>query len=516
MAAEVAFVDPITCLAAPAAWLPEGLFVDGVRILSRWDVLVDGAAPTPVSSHRAGASSAVFSAVAAGPELTVVRRRLAEPMGGTETITLSNAADVPMTVTVTVLAEALASARIETTPPCAGTPLTWTAEVPPRGSWQVEARITRTDIPPTARPKRFSTLRVTADDPRLDALVRAGVQDLDALRRTAGPDAYYSTSSPSHLTLSPREALWAARLALPLGHDVAAGTLRLVANAITADLAPLFTATRAAAIRWGMPPDAAPPGPASNRAPASNPAPAGTSGNSVDPAAVVGDRASVFGASDAVSEGGDAGSGRADAGSVGGDEGSGRADAGSVGGTGLRARGRGLCGRERGLRARGRGLCGRERGLRARGRGLRGRERGLQRSGRGLRGCGRGLRGRGCGRRRPSGSRRRPGRGIRETGRGLPGLGRGVRGPIGGLPNPSRDRRSPGRGGAPRLPPADVRRHRVRASPCVRRRDRPGDPGRAAGPGRGRARGSDHVRPADPVPGGHFPRPRPEDCRRLT
>ncbi|GAA3285008.1 hypothetical protein GCM10020218_044130 [Dactylosporangium vinaceum] len=81
-----------------------------------------------------------------------------------------------------------------------------------------------------------------------------------------------------------------------------------------------------------MPPDAAPPGPASNRAPASNPAPAGTSGNSVDPAAVVGDRASVFGASDAVSEGGDAGSGRADAGSVGGDEGSGRADAGSVGG----------------------------------------------------------------------------------------------------------------------------------------------------------------------------------------
>ncbi|GAA3285011.1 hypothetical protein GCM10020218_044140 [Dactylosporangium vinaceum] len=203
MAAEVAFVDPITCLAAPAAWLPEGLFVDGVRILSRWDVLVDGAAPTPVSSHRAGASSAVFSAVAAGPELTVVRRRLAEPMGGTETITLSNAADVPMTVTVTVLAEALASARIETTPPCAGTPLTWTAEVPPRGSWQVEARITRTDIPPTARPKRFSTLRVTADDPRLDALVRAGVQDLDALRRTAGPDAYYSTSSPSHLTLSP-------------------------------------------------------------------------------------------------------------------------------------------------------------------------------------------------------------------------------------------------------------------------------------------------------------------------
>ncbi|MFI5907151.1 glycogen debranching N-terminal domain-containing protein [Dactylosporangium sp. NPDC051541] len=314
--------DPITCLAAPAAWLSDSLrddslrddalhddalFVDGARILSGWQLLVDGAAPTPASSHRTGASSASFTAACANPSLTITRRRVAEPMGGTEIITLANASDASITVTVSVLTEPSTSARIEATPPPSSTsarieatrppssaparmeatpppssarmeaaplsasarfeaaspgpaaPLTWTAAVPPRGTWSAEVRITRTDIPSIARPKRFSTLRVTADDARLNALVRAGVQDLDALRRTRGPDAYYSTSSPTHLTLSPREALWAARLALPLGHDVAAGTLRLVADLLDAALAPLYAATLAEAIRWGMSPDAAPP-----------------------------------------------------------------------------------------------------------------------------------------------------------------------------------------------------------------------------------------------------------------
>ncbi|WP_433216160.1 glycogen debranching N-terminal domain-containing protein [Dactylosporangium sp. CS-047395] len=399
--------DHLTCVAAPATWLSrpagtltdgaDGLYVEDRRLLSRWHLTLNGSEPTTLTAHRTGASSAVFSAVAPEPTLTVQRRRLAEPTGGTETITLSNASATPIAVTVTVRAAtdfaALGDVRagraakptltdpdlprtssdigpaadrgdakhgnidwlssdgmavhIQTNPPAAiataqtpsraepvaqpiadpeiarpssaGNPvaksspagpevarplpadseaarsslvgaeasLIWQAVVPPRGSWSAEVRLTRTDIPPIARPKRFSTLRVTADDRRLDALVRAGVQDLDALRRTDGADAYYAAGSPWYLTLFGRDALWTARLALPLGHDVAAGTLRALAARQgtehdpateeepgrilhelrrpdaaptfppvyygTIDATPLFVTTVAEAYRWGLP-----------------------------------------------------------------------------------------------------------------------------------------------------------------------------------------------------------------------------------------------------------------------
>ncbi|MEU7866078.1 glycogen debranching N-terminal domain-containing protein [Dactylosporangium sp. NPDC049140] len=398
--------DLITCVAAPATWLSspsgamtsgaEGLYVEDRRILSSWQLTVDGTAPVTLTTRQTGASSAHFSAVPPAPALSVQRHRLAEPTGGTETITLSNASPRPLEVEVALRAatdfaalgtvraghpapltpptptpaesgvgslspvesgaglspvesgvgwpspagsgagspapatsaparSSFASApstgagplqpdqaqadpsghldwrapddisvRIQTTPPATVTPgagaeatLVWRALVPPRGTWSAEVRITRTDLPPTARPKRFSTLRVAADDRRLDALVRAGVQDLDALRRTDGADAYYTAGSPWYLTLFGRDALWSARLALPLGHEVAAGTLRALAARQgthynpeteeepgrilhevrredsapsfppvyygTVDATPLFVSTLADAYRWGMP-----------------------------------------------------------------------------------------------------------------------------------------------------------------------------------------------------------------------------------------------------------------------
>ncbi|WP_433614059.1 glycogen debranching N-terminal domain-containing protein [Dactylosporangium sp. CA-139114] len=325
--------EHLTCVAAPATWLSppsgtlsggaDGLYVEDRRVLSHWRVTVDGAEPVASEAHRTGAASARFSAVVDGSALTLRRDRLAEPTGATETITLANAASEPLTVTVRVQAATDfaplgvvraggvadvtgtvspelewrsadgMSVRIEATPPAAVTTagteatLQWRAVVPPGAGWSAELRVTRTDIPPIARPKRFSTLRVAAEDPRLDALVRTGVQDLDALRRTEGADAYYAAGSPWFLTLFGRDALWSARLALPLGHDVAAGTLRALADRQgaaddpateeepgrilhelrradsapsfpptyygTVDATPLFVSTLAEAYRWGMP-----------------------------------------------------------------------------------------------------------------------------------------------------------------------------------------------------------------------------------------------------------------------
>ncbi|GAA3186524.1 glycogen debranching N-terminal domain-containing protein [Dactylosporangium siamense] len=293
----------------------DGLYVEDRRAVARLEVTIDGAAPA-LTGHRTGAASAVFAGV------RDTRSRLAEPLGGTETVTLSNDADEPRSVVLAISAAtdfATTGAirdgrtgstvdfepdaggtwwarsadgmavRLDVTPPPDG-PLRWAVTLEPGERCSVELRFTRTDVATIQRAKRFSTLRVAAADPRLDALVRTGVQDLDALRRTDGADVYYCAGSPWYLTLFGRDALWSARLGLPLGVDVAAGTLRALgarqgtthdgdteeepgrvlhelrppdaAHRLppiyygTVDATALFVCTLADAYRWGMRPDA--------------------------------------------------------------------------------------------------------------------------------------------------------------------------------------------------------------------------------------------------------------------
>ncbi|MET7425436.1 glycogen debranching N-terminal domain-containing protein [Dactylosporangium sp. NPDC005555] len=315
--------EHVTCVAAPATWLSgpsgqlrggaDGLYVDDRRVLSRLVVTVDGAEPVPVQVRRTGASSARFTAVLPalgddGPDPTVslTRDRRTDPRGGTETITLTNLSHVTLDVSVAVEAATdwatMGAVKDGNVPPStvdfpdgvevvpsplpdAG-PLGWRVTVAPRASWTATLRFTRTDAAPAARAAAPSPLRVTADDRRLDALVRAGVEDLDALRHA---DGYYTAGSPWYLTLFGRDSLWAARLALPLGTDAAAGTLRALAARQgvrhdpdtdeepgkilhevrpadaahwlppvyygTVDATALFISTAADAYRWGLPAD---------------------------------------------------------------------------------------------------------------------------------------------------------------------------------------------------------------------------------------------------------------------
>jgi glycogen debranching enzyme len=165
--------------------------------------------------------------------------------------------------------------------------LTWRVEVPARSSWSVRLRLSRTDRTPAQVTLPAAGLTVTSTDRRLDHLVRASVDDLDALRLRDDGDTYYAAGSPWYLTLFGRDSLWAARLALPLGWQVAAGTLRTLArrqgtrtdpatdeepgkilhevrppDAATwlapvyygsVDATALFVTTLAEAHRWGMP-----------------------------------------------------------------------------------------------------------------------------------------------------------------------------------------------------------------------------------------------------------------------
>jgi len=111
--------EHLTCVAAPATWLSrgsgqvrdgvDGLYVRDRRVLARLVVTVDGREPVPLSATLADARTARFVAVVRGagdpgpdPTVTLHRRRVVEPDGGAETLTLVNRARVGVEVVVSV------------------------------------------------------------------------------------------------------------------------------------------------------------------------------------------------------------------------------------------------------------------------------------------------------------------------------------------------------------------------------------------------------------------------------
>lgn len=153
-----------------------------------------------------------------------------------------------------------------------------TARIPGPRTGPVAPRA-RSDRPP--RP--WTAARVECDDPRADALMAGSLDDLHGLVMrdpAATADLYVAGGFPWRCGLAPVEALWAARMLLPLGTRLAAGTLRALARGQQAapgadfgripgplrDAGPhappsctgieatlLFPAVLAEARRWGLP-----------------------------------------------------------------------------------------------------------------------------------------------------------------------------------------------------------------------------------------------------------------------
>ncbi len=108
--------------------------------------------------------------------------------------------------------------------------------MPPRGTVEVDWSVQVVDpggvtaAAPT--PTSWSTPRVTCDDSRLGPLLTQSLEDLAGLRMvttTAPDDVFAAAGAPWYLTLFGRDSLWTARLLLPLGTDLAGGTLRTLA-----------------------------------------------------------------------------------------------------------------------------------------------------------------------------------------------------------------------------------------------------------------------------------------------
>ncbi|TGO04941.1 glycogen debranching N-terminal domain-containing protein [Serinibacter arcticus] len=120
-----------------------------------------------------------------------------------------------------------------------GVVLRWDARAAPGTPFTAECVVTVTDsgavVTAPARPTaEWSIPDVTASDPRLSRLLARSLDDLSTLRMTwtrAPQEVFLAAGAPWFFTLFGRDSLWAARLMLPLGTDLARGTLRTLAAA---------------------------------------------------------------------------------------------------------------------------------------------------------------------------------------------------------------------------------------------------------------------------------------------
>ncbi len=264
----------------------EGVYVDDARVLSRARVTLAGAGVEPVG-HAAlgGVSEFVGSARhlgAEGPDPTVElhRRRVLRGDGAEETVTItSRQVQVAAELTVVLggdgaeiavvkggrasgaLAPAVASndggawitPRHGVTVVCDPAPASSSVDTDGalRLTWPVlvDAGESATVVLRTSVERRASSLfdadsagdavdwrdrvSVAAGDLRLGRAVHASLADLKSLLLNdpaAREDFFAAAGSPWYLTLFGRDSLWTARLLLPLGTDLAMGTLRALAR----------------------------------------------------------------------------------------------------------------------------------------------------------------------------------------------------------------------------------------------------------------------------------------------
>ncbi|MGN6428960.1 MAG: glycogen debranching N-terminal domain-containing protein [Leifsonia sp.] len=285
--------DSIVVLTAPSqAWSAADGTVDGhgihgfynsdLRVLDRIVLRVGGELPEHIATATPDAATAVFTSLArriddatADPrvrvertrrvvagelrETVVVRNALSTPLSTTVSVDVRadfspmqvikaglTGAEHPVTVTATEAGLALASGPVtarlvadgaEIAVDVARSVLTWDVHIPARGS--VEVGWTATVDDPTAvvsgaaPSAEWAEFAAATGDSRLAAWLQTAIADLQGLRMSTSerPDeVFLAAGAPWFFTLFGRDSLWAARMLLPLGTELAASTLRILAH----------------------------------------------------------------------------------------------------------------------------------------------------------------------------------------------------------------------------------------------------------------------------------------------
>ena len=263
----------------------DGVYHHDTRVLSRIGLRVADERPEVIASGTSSAGTVWFDAVLrtlddAEPDPKVRLRwtRTVTPGRLVETLTFSSALPGPVHGEVRVdltpdaasmaaikagrpepglavvaiqssaesdrLAWTAGSVRAELTTPGAtvtttavGVRLSWTVEIsrsaPLSVSWTLDLEDPGSAVRPATGAPEWAGVRVDAGDLRLARWTQTALDDLTALRLSnrdrPHEEVYLGAGAPWFFTLFGRDALWAARFLLPLGTDLAAGTLRTLA-----------------------------------------------------------------------------------------------------------------------------------------------------------------------------------------------------------------------------------------------------------------------------------------------
>jgi glycogen debranching enzyme len=285
--------DSVVVLTAPSqAWSTADGTVDGhgihgfyhsdVRVLSDIALTVDGERLEHIATASPDAATAVFTSLArriddasADPRVRVELVREVRAGRMSESITVRNA--LPTTVAPTIAV----SVRADFTPmqlmkagltgsehPVAAVAtadgvtftsgvvtatlvaegaevqtgdvsgiFSWTVDVPAHSSvtvgWSVDVEDPSAVVAGAAPSADWAAVSVATGDSRLASWLQRAIADLQGLRMstTQHPDdVFLAAGAPWFFTLFGRDSIWAARMLLPLGTDIAASTLRILAT----------------------------------------------------------------------------------------------------------------------------------------------------------------------------------------------------------------------------------------------------------------------------------------------
>lgn len=284
--------DSVVVLTAPSqAWSTADGTVDGhgihgfyhsdVRVLDGIELTVGGRRTEHIATATPDAATAVFTSLAraiddasADPRVRIDRRREVRAGRITETIVLRNAlgtairtqvgialrADfTPMqsvkagltgsehpvravagpdgvTFTSGAVTATLTASDAGVTVGDADATLSWSVEVAAHSSatlvWQLEVDDPSAVVAGAAPSPAWKAVSASTGDSRLAAWLQQALGDLQGLRMstTQRPDdVFLAAGAPWFFTLFGRDSIWAARMLLPLGTDIAASTLRILA-----------------------------------------------------------------------------------------------------------------------------------------------------------------------------------------------------------------------------------------------------------------------------------------------
>ncbi|MEW9532126.1 glycogen debranching N-terminal domain-containing protein [Microbispora sp. NPDC049125] len=280
----VTVMAPSSVLSAPDGQIRgagvQGLFHADCRALSRAVLLLDGREPEGVGHAQQEAGRTRFASLARwlgdrhlDPTVRVDRVREVAAYGMSERVEITSTASTEVTTSVTVelgsdlapielvksgapampaepysagpgeLSWKAGTVRVTVTGEGAEAEtaetarLCWTVTLPPRGRvtlrWKAVVEDPGAVVVHPPGGVEWSSPQVVAADPRLARLLDRSLEDLRSLRLAepgAPGDTFLGAGVPWFLTLFGRDSVWAARMLLPLGTGLAAGTLRVLAR----------------------------------------------------------------------------------------------------------------------------------------------------------------------------------------------------------------------------------------------------------------------------------------------